>query len=729
VIPGPSTLPSRYQLLEVIGLGGMGRVYRAHDVTLGRDVAIKVLDHPPKDSTQQRERFVREAQATARLVHPNIVAVHDVDGDAGWLVMALIDGKTLRELPLPSPPDRVRSIALQVIDALIAAHGAGVVHRDIKPSNIMLDSMGHATLVDFGVARLLDGELTKTGESLGTPAYMAPEQMRGGTVDARSDLYGLGATLYELVTGEKMIAFESPNAKTLAKVRAACGDDDRLAMLIRRCLQADPADRPQTAKAARAALTDRARLGVKWLLAALVVAAIAAAIAFVTMRTTPVDPRLEEAFRTSQRGEHESAARVLEAYLAEHPDDADALTLRFLVTWWEGGVVEEAGKRASAARLSGAQRALVHGVGLIASRRETEAAGFLAGADKEHPDQVEIVFALGEAQWHARQYEEGVATLERAFQIDARWQMALHHVVEYRLSRGEAAKLEPIAQRLHAIDPSAADALACSIAIGKRDYAGAITLARHALARHATADLHICLSQALAILGDLFGGAVAANQAFELWPVDIREWGGLAHRAEYLLYRGKLDEYVSLLGQKPSRQRAIALSLWRPDPAALGSPAAFEVTPVGPGMRMPPLGAATFTLIGWAQDRDEVAAYAEYPETEVRELGKGLWAEKRGDPVAAIAHYRRALAAPQKGDIRMLISHALARTLHAQGDVAGATAACREVLEPTLYQAYRAVLLPDCVVWSGDETRRKQLVEAWAEATFEHPAVKAARSR
>ena len=185
--PAPATLPSRYQLGEVIGVGGTGRVYRARDATLDRDVAIKLLDKalPGKDNTQQRERFVREARAAARLVHPNIVAVHDVDPDAGWLVMALIDGKTLRELPLPSPPALVRVIARQVLAALVAAHEAGVVHRDIKPSNIVLDDRQHVTLVDFGVARLLDGELTKTGEALGTPAYMAPEQMRGAVVDAR----------------------------------------------------------------------------------------------------------------------------------------------------------------------------------------------------------------------------------------------------------------------------------------------------------------------------------------------------------------------------------------------------------------------------------------------------------------------------------------------------------------------------------------------------------------
>jgi hypothetical protein len=144
-------IPPRYRLGEIIGEGGMGRVYRAHDSTLGRDVAVKVLEMElrGKDRVLQCERFVREARTAARLVHPNIVAVHDVDPDAGWLVMALVEGMSLRDLPPPLSTELVRAIARQMLSALAAAHAAGVVHRDVKPSNIIVDlATQHATLID-----------------------------------------------------------------------------------------------------------------------------------------------------------------------------------------------------------------------------------------------------------------------------------------------------------------------------------------------------------------------------------------------------------------------------------------------------------------------------------------------------------------------------------------------------------------------------------------------------
>jgi serine/threonine-protein kinase len=219
--------PERYDIQQLLGEGGMGRVYRAHDTKLGRDVAIKMLDRELQgpDKTQQRERFVREARAAARLLHPNIAVVHDVDADAGWLVMELVEGESLRDVLSRGSLGtiHVRRIAEQVLAALDAAHAAGIIHRDVKPSNIVEMKTGSVKLVDFGVARLVDVEVTRTGESMGTPAYMAPEQLRGGAVDGRTDLYALGATLYELITGNRMIAFESPGPAAIEKIRGVRG--------------------------------------------------------------------------------------------------------------------------------------------------------------------------------------------------------------------------------------------------------------------------------------------------------------------------------------------------------------------------------------------------------------------------------------------------------------------------------------------------------------------------
>ena len=703
----------------------MGRVYRARDTTLNRDVAIKIIETElpaGPDKTQQRERFVREARAAARLVHPNIVAVHDVDPDAGWLVMDLVEGRSLRDVAGdgPLPPRLVRAIATQVLSALAAAHASGVIHRDIKPSNIILGAGEKVTLVDFGVARLMDVELTKTGDSLGTPAYMAPEQMRGGTVDARTDLYALGATLYELVTGTRMIAFESPSAAAMAQIETSCGSDRALAHVIVRCLQGDPASRFGSATEATAVLSRAVRRRVPRALIAAIVLLAAGAGGFAWWRThrAPADPRFAQAFTLAQRGEHDRAGEILTAYLVDHPDDADALAMKFLADWWSGGVVTEQSKRAVGAHLDPSQRAMVLGIELITKRRETEAIAYLENADREHPAGVETLYALGEAQWHGQQLEQGAATLERAFLLDPRWQMALHHVVEFRLSRGEAERLVPIADKLRSVDPETAAALDCKILIGERKYPQAASSALAAMtALPPSPEIDICLAQAQALAGDLDAGMATAKKAFDLWPIDLREWGGFAQYAEFFLYHGQLAEYVKLVSAKPSRQSTIAQALWRPQPEL------FETPPTGPGMRMPPLGAAVFVLVGWTQGRDEVAVYGDYPEPEVKAFGVGLWAEKKGDLVKAIASYRRALDVPQKGDMRMLVSHALARTLRMTGDDKGAAAACEEVVSPREYQTYRAVLLPDCLVWTGQP---KRLLAAWT-GSFELPAVAAAR--
>jgi tetratricopeptide (TPR) repeat protein len=367
---------------------------------------------------------------------------------------------------------------------------------------------------------------------------------------------------------------------------------------------------------------------------------------------------------------------------------------------------------------------MMRGISLTIDRREAEAAAYLASAEREMPNAPELVYLLGEAQWHSQQLDTGVATLERAFQIDPRWQVSLHHVAEYRLLRGEAAKLRPLAETLRGVDPAAASTLDCRIAIGEGDHARAAAIARAALARDPIVELHICLSQALVLAGDLKPSGEAAQRAFELWPIDTREWGGFALHAEHLLYRGRLDEYLALVRGKPSRQRSLALAMWQP------SPDLAEPDPTDRKIRTPPpLGAALWILIRKTQGHDEAGVYDNYGEPEVRLYGQGLWAEEKGDRAKAIARYREALTVPAKGDIHMLLSHHLARVLHANGDDAAAKQACEAVITPRVYHPYRAVLLPDCVLWSGDRATYQQIADAWQGSTFLHPSVVEIRKR
>ncbi|MCO5973785.1 serine/threonine-protein kinase [Actinoallomurus soli] len=203
-------LAGRYRILGLIGRGGMGRVWRAYDAELDREVAVKELRLPDEiDDADRREwyaRAAREARAAARLHHPGIVALHDRVIDVGrpWLVMELVPGRSLDQVLRtdgPLPVRRVADIGRQMLDALAAAHAAGIVHRDVKPPNVLLDG-DRAVLTDFGIAVLEgDATLTKSGVQLGTPAYMSPEQVRGHAATPRSDLWALGATLYAAVEG------------------------------------------------------------------------------------------------------------------------------------------------------------------------------------------------------------------------------------------------------------------------------------------------------------------------------------------------------------------------------------------------------------------------------------------------------------------------------------------------------------------------------------------------
>ncbi|MBV8507289.1 MAG: serine/threonine protein kinase, partial [Alphaproteobacteria bacterium] len=201
----------RYRIETLLGTGAMGEVYRAHDPAIDRSVAIKVV-RPElvagNGGEQLLERFRREARAAGRRFHPNIVAIWDFGDDNGmpFLVMELVEGQSLDQLIRssgPLAPGRSVAIITQVLSALGFAHGNGIVHRDIKPSNIMVLQDDQVKVADFGIARLEASEFTIVGDLLGTPAYMAPEQLSGGTIDHRTDLFATGVILFEMLTGVK----------------------------------------------------------------------------------------------------------------------------------------------------------------------------------------------------------------------------------------------------------------------------------------------------------------------------------------------------------------------------------------------------------------------------------------------------------------------------------------------------------------------------------------------
>jgi serine/threonine protein kinase len=264
-----------YEILAAIGAGGMGEVYRARDTRLDRTVAIKVLPAHVSADPDRQARFAREAKTIAGLNHPHICTLHDIGEHEGttYLVMEHLTGETLAERleKGPLPLEQALTVATEIAEALAAAHRQGVVHRDLKPGNVML-TKGGATLLDFGLARLTaHGEqpaaaslasaptrtapLTSEGQIVGTLQYMAPEQIEGKPADARTDLWALGAILYEMLTGKR--AFEGTSAASLIG-RIMTSEPPALAALqpltppaldrfVRRCLAKSPDDRWQSA--------------------------------------------------------------------------------------------------------------------------------------------------------------------------------------------------------------------------------------------------------------------------------------------------------------------------------------------------------------------------------------------------------------------------------------------------------------------------------------------------
>src|SRR5918999_356119 len=209
-------LNERYKVETTLGEGGMARVYRGTDQVLDRTVAIKVLADRYAEDDNFVTRFRREAQAAAALSHPNVVAVFDTGDDAAahYIVMEYVEGRTLGEVLKVEGPldaDRASAIAEDVATALQAAHERGLVHRDVKPGNVMIDTEGRIKVMDFGIARAAANDtLTQTGTVLGTAAYLSPEQARGDSVDARSDIYSLGCVLFEMVAGRPPFTGDSP---------------------------------------------------------------------------------------------------------------------------------------------------------------------------------------------------------------------------------------------------------------------------------------------------------------------------------------------------------------------------------------------------------------------------------------------------------------------------------------------------------------------------------------
>ena len=264
-------LADRYRLTARLGAGGMGEVWRADDLLLGRVVAVKTLMAGHAQDDEHRARFRAEARAAARLSHPGIATVYDFGElpDRAWIVMELVEGEPLSRLLQRDgrmPADRTLDIVAQVAAALSVAHAAGVVHRDVKPGNLLVRPDGVVKVTDFGIASTADAvPLTRTGHLVGTAGYLSPEQAGGGSGSPETDLYALGVVAYECLSGARPFAAENPVAELLGHLQTPPPDlpDDvpgPVRALVLRLLSKDPADRPPDAAALLAEVLETRRV-------------------------------------------------------------------------------------------------------------------------------------------------------------------------------------------------------------------------------------------------------------------------------------------------------------------------------------------------------------------------------------------------------------------------------------------------------------------------------------
>jgi len=703
-------LPSRFTPLRVLGAGAMGYVVEARDEALGREVAVKVIAAARLGDAKSRERFLREARAIATLRHDGIVTIHDVDPRGRFLVMELVRGETLKQRIMragPLSPAEVRRIGAALLDALAVAHAAGIVHRDVKPANLLLGDDGSIKLADFGVAATSDSELTGTGEVIGTPQYMAPEQLRGHSSDPRVDIYAAGATLFEAVTGEKLHNHHRRDEDPPAKIAHGVADP-ALAAVIARAVAELPRDRFPDVRTMAAALAAPARVPLvrrrPLQLAAAAGLALAGVLVAVTVAGRSAPARDELALGIAALEAEDFVAA--EKHLRAAPDSARVHYYLGVLHWWNNGTQEQTDSELDRALAMGLDRrlsAVAKGVrGLVDLDYPYVVERFVQLA-RMYPEDRNVLYGAVEALFHGGRPAEAMEMYKRLRVVAPGFGLARHHALTYYLSRGDVVNARGALAgttggdllRWHArIEVSRGD-----YASARRAVDGAAELAWEEVAIDAAAgDLASAQRRAeelgnsnmrdalLPLLGLALAGA--NRDALRWWDQALS-----SARVQPTLRQGTREAWLDIAAMAAAagdrdRAREVLAKLQKDVDSKM-----LEVA----------LGRSLLSVI--VGDQKALEKFVQSPFEQVRWVAVAGLDELAQKPADAAVAWQRAAALDGFGRFHLVLAVRLAKARAAAGNAAGARIACEPVVTPRLFHWSWGGALGACKRLSADRTR------------------------
>ncbi len=734
-------LPDRFTPISMLGAGAMGYVVGARDGTLGREVAVKVISSKRLGDGRSRDRFLREARAVAALNHQNIVTVYDLDPLGKFLVMELIRGETLKqriERGGPLPVEQVKRIGTALLSALAAAHEAGIVHRDVKPANLLLGDDGSVKLADFGVAATTDSELTGTGEVLGTPAYMAPEQLRGLETDLRCDVYAAGATLYEAATGQRLHRRPDRSDDLQRKIATTIADP-HVAAAISRAVCERPEDRfPSAREFAHALLMQPPkprRLRRALMIAAPLILLVAVGIALgrggghdasSVQGTEETASEIELGVAALERQDFAAAKQHLLAADQRQPEVHYYLGLLY---WWTSGPAISELDKALVGGLDERTTAVAKGIRSVVNLEYPQVISTFEELDRRYPDDREVLYGRFEAMFHGGHETEALDVYRRLRKVAPRFSLGLHHVLSYWLARGDledakwalqvptgdalvwqsrfdvaAGDFGSAIHRLEAAnqaDPDVARELAAAyIASGNYEKA-------HDLAVGVETRLGVGPLLALSLARGLQGGTSSPDY---LWALAMNA----ASVPAKVTGGGIRDPWMDLaalivIDGNPERAQKALQSLY---PA--------EQT------RWIEVATARAMLSATIADQDGLRKFVETsPFPEVRELAAAALAELAGDYRAAATSWRKVIELEGFGRFRIAQSVHLARVLNALGDD-GAIAPCEYVVHPKLFHWSWGAGVGECLQIIAEAQRRAGRITESQEASRQQLELRAA---